>query len=268
MHLKTYKFYFLNNIFRLAACTIIFSLYACKNKPAELSNTSNVNQEDDLTYKEEIGIKDSLLNLYFNNMFHDEGDFQILNVYNLDVGLWERYSADNNIDKIYLIQNIDSLNSKGMIIDKLMRKGDGPTMSTIDLNGDDLEDILLSFSNGNNENYSNTVFIYHPEKKRFIYNKYYDLDRVNYDTIYKFVTSSNYWKWGGYKQIWRIAGDRLIPDSLIVLSGIKYYQEDEDNPILKYYVYKNGKKVLINTKKGDAQSLVDEFYTTLWNDVD
>lgn len=134
-----------------------------------------------------------------------------------------------------------------------------------DLDGDSFKDIKVCSLNGTAGNTENRIFLYDPSSGIFKLNESYSLPNIKYNKKGKFIQSS--WFSGAVhcqeKYKYTITGDSLAFDI-----GATFCPNEDDEgktSTLEYYKMVNGKRIIIEIKKGKSGRLWRTFEKTLWN---
>jgi len=133
-----------------------------------------------------------------------------------------------------------------------------------DINGDNLNDIIISSISGAAGNTEDIVFIYDKTSGMFKHNKSYDLTNISYDKEGKFVRSS--WFAGVVhcqtKMKYRISGNDLILDF-----GIFFCPDENDGKTatITYFNMKNNKRFIVDSLSGNSEQLWLKFEREIWN---
>jgi hypothetical protein len=138
-------------------------------------------------------------------------------------------------------------------------------VKTEDMNGDQIEDMIVYSPSGSAGNLQNQVYLFHPSKRKFIHNPEYDLENVQYDTENHFLRS---WRYAGVvhcqtKEKYVIKGEHVVFEG-----GITYCPDDEtmgETGKLEYYTQKGDEKVVTKTVAGKFDKLYKIFDATFWD---
>jgi hypothetical protein len=133
-----------------------------------------------------------------------------------------------------------------------------------DINGDNINDIIISCLSGSAGNTEDTVFIYDKKTEMFKHNESFDLTNVAYDKKGKFVRSS--WYTSAVhcqtKMKYFIKGD-----SLAFGFGVSFCPDDIDGSTgtLTHFKMRDNKRVAIDSLTGKSGKLWRKFEKEFWN---